>query len=73
MSMREGIPGAHGWETTPDIRDGWETTPDIREYGWETTLHIYNITNIDNILNDLNIYPRVKIMSHFEGRFCDIN
>ena len=47
MSMREGIPGAHGWETTPDIRDGWETTPDIRdgwkttsdvhEYGWETT------------------------------------
>ena len=34
MSMREGIPGAHGWETTPDIRDGWETTPDIREYGW---------------------------------------
>ncbi|MTK72091.1 hypothetical protein GMA75_05215 [Turicibacter sanguinis] len=37
MSMRDGIPGAHGWETTPDIRDGWETTPDIREYGWETT------------------------------------
>ncbi|MDB8439112.1 hypothetical protein, partial [Turicibacter sanguinis] len=38
MSMREGIPGAHGWETTPDIREyGWETTPDIREYGWETT------------------------------------
>ena len=36
MSMREGIPGAHGWETTPDIRDGWETTPDIRD-GWETT------------------------------------
>ncbi|MTP77674.1 hypothetical protein GMB70_03235 [Turicibacter sanguinis] len=37
MSIREGIPGEHGWETTPDIRDGWETTPDIREYGWETT------------------------------------
>ena len=37
MSMREGIPGAHGWETTPDIREyGWETTPDIRD-GWETT------------------------------------
>ncbi|MTN80170.1 hypothetical protein GMB34_05050 [Turicibacter sanguinis] len=30
MSMRDGIPGAHGWETTPDIRDGWETTPDIK-------------------------------------------
>ena len=30
MSMREGIPGEHGWETTPDIRDGWETTPDIK-------------------------------------------
>ena len=35
MSMREGIPGAHGWEIIPDIRDGWETTPDIRD-GWET-------------------------------------
>ena len=31
MSMRDGIPGAHGWETTPDIREyGWETTPDIK-------------------------------------------
>lgn len=37
MSMREGIPGAHGWETTPDIRDGWETTSDVPKYGWETT------------------------------------
>lgn len=31
MSMREGIPGEHGWETTPDIRYfGWEATPDIK-------------------------------------------
>ena len=42
MSMREGIPGAHGWETTPDIREyGWETTPDIREYGWKTTSDVH--------------------------------
>ena len=42
MSMREGIPGAYGWEITPDIRDGWETTPDIRD-GWELSLiHIFD-------------------------------